>query len=90
MCNLLGVAVYYTAINTRLTFGGENLQIDMDCGTPTASMLTIKLLIKIIISTTGAKFLVLDLQYFYLNTPMDRPEFLRIKWSNFSEDAIEH
>ena len=49
---------------TRLIFGGGNLQTDMDCGTPTASMLTSKILINIIISTPGAKFLGLDLKYF--------------------------
>ena len=32
----------------------------------------------------------LDLNDFYLNTPMERPEFLRIKLSNFPEDVIEH
>ena len=41
----------------KLTFGGSNLQIDMDFGTPTASLLTINLLINSIISTPGAKFL---------------------------------
>ena len=45
----------------RLTFGGGNLQIDMDCGTPTAITLTIKLLLNSTISTLGANFLGLDL-----------------------------
>ena len=31
----------------------------------------------------------LDLKYLYLNTPMDQPEFLRIKLSNSQEDVIE-
>ena len=62
----------------------------MDFGTPTASLLTIKLLINTIISTPGAKFLLLDLKDFYLNTLMDQPELLRIKLSNFPEDVIKH
>ena len=60
----------------------------MDFGTPTASLLTIKLLINCIISTPGANILVLDFNDFYLNTPMDQPEFLRIKLINFPEDVI--
>ena len=55
---------------TRLTFLGGNLQIDMDCGTPTASLLTINLLLNSIISTSGEKFLVLYLKGLYLNTLM--------------------
>ena len=50
----------------------------------------IKLLINSIISIPGTKFLVFDLKYFYLNTPMDRPEFLRIKLINLTEDVIEN
>ena len=62
----------------------------MDCGTPTANLLTVKLLLNSVVSTPGAKFLGLDLTDFYLNTPMDRPEFRRMKLETFPEDAIEH
>ena len=75
---------------TRLTFGGGNLQIDMNCGTPTESILTINILLNSIISTPGANVLVFDLKDFYLNTPMEQPHFLRIELSNFLEDVIEH
>jgi hypothetical protein len=37
----------------------------------------------------GAKFLGLDLKDFYLNTKMDRPEFLRMKLDNFPDDVIK-
>jgi hypothetical protein len=74
---------------TRLTFGGNNTTTTIDCGTPTANLLTVKLLINSIVSTPGAKFLGLDLKDFYLNTPMDRPEFLRMKLDNFPDDVIE-
>ena len=64
---------------TRLTFGGNNTYTEIDYGTPTANLLTAKLLLNSIISTPGAEFLGLDLKDFYLNTPMNRPEFLRMK-----------
>ena len=44
---------------TRLTFGGNNLSVDMDCGTPIAEVLTVKLLLNSVISTLNAKFMTL-------------------------------
>ena len=61
---------------TRLTMGGDKINVPMDCGTPTANLLTVKLLLNSVISTPGAKFLGLDLKDFYLNTPMERLKFL--------------
>ena len=54
---------------TRLTYGGSNLNIEMDVGTPTASLLTVKILLNSVISTPGAKFMAIDIKDFYLNTP---------------------
>jgi len=73
---------------TRLTFGGSHCNTEIDCGTPTANLLSVKLLLNSVVSTPGAKFLGLDLKDFYLNTPMDRPEFLRMKIENFPDDVI--
>ena len=56
---------------TRLTVDGSRININMDCGTPTASLMAVKLLLNSVISTPGAKFLSLDLKDFYLNTPLD-------------------
>ena len=61
----------------------------INCRTPAANLLTVKLLLNSVISTPGAKFLGLDLKDFYLNIPMDRPEFLRMKSENFAEDVIK-
>ena len=74
----------------RLTIDGSRINIDMDCGTPTASLLTVKMLLNSVISTKGAKFMTIDIKYFYLNTPMERPEYLRMKMANFPDDVIEH
>ena len=75
---------------TRLTYGGSNLDVPMDCGTPTADLITIKLLLNSVISTKGARFMCIDLKDFYLNTPMDRPEYLRMKLAHFPQDVIDH
>ena len=34
--------------------------------------------------------MAIDIKDFYLNTPLDRPELLRMKLSYFPEDIIEH
>ena len=64
---------------TRLTVDGSRISIPLDCGTPTASLLTVKLLLNSVISTPGARFMCLDLKDFYLNTPMARPEYVRMR-----------
>ena len=74
---------------TRLTYGGSNLEAPMDCGTPTADLLTVKLLLNSVVSTRGAKFMCIDIKDFYLNTPLPRPEYLRMKIDTFPEDVIQ-
>ena len=34
--------------------------------------------------------MTIDIKDFYLNTPLERPEYLRMKLSYFPEDAVEH
>ncbi len=50
---------------------GRNLvNYQDDCGTPTADLLTIKLMLNSVVSTMNAKFMTIDLKDFYLMTPM--------------------
>eukprot|EP00804_Cyclotella_cryptica_P019948 CCRYP_007857-RA/>CCRYP_007857-RA protein AED:0.46 eAED:0.46 QI:0/-1/0/1/-1/1/1/0/132 len=66
----------------RLTVGGNRITYPGDCGTPTADMLTTKILLNSAISTKGARFMTIDIKDFYLNTPMVRPEYMRLKLSD--------
>ena len=75
---------------TRLTVGGNIITYPGDCGTPTVDLLTVKLLLNSIISTLGAKFITIDKKYFYLNTPMARYEYMRLKLCNIPEDVTKH
>jgi len=75
---------------TRLTVGGNLINYPGDCGTPTADLLTVKLLLNSVVSTPGAKFMTIDISNFYLNTPLDRYEYIKMKLENFPEDVIEH
>ena len=42
-----------------------------------------------IISTPGAKFMMIDIKDFYLMTPMDRYEYFRMKLELFPQDIID-
>jgi hypothetical protein len=46
----------------RLVAGGDRVHYPFDAGTPTADLLTIKLLINSIISTPGARFFTMDIK----------------------------
>jgi hypothetical protein len=74
----------------RITVGGSLINYPGDCGTPTADLLTVKLLLNSVISTPGAKFMTMDISNFYLNTPLKRKEYLRMKLSDMPENVIEH
>jgi hypothetical protein len=56
---------------TRLTVGGDQIEYPGDKSTRTAGLTTAKILINSVISTLGAKFLVIDINNFYLNTPSE-------------------
>ena len=72
----------------RLTVGGDIINYPDNCGTPTAGMLTVKLFLNIVISTKGAKFITIDIKYFYLNTPMKRYKYMRLKLAELPEDFV--
>ena len=69
--------------------GGDKTNCHFDCSTPTAELLAIKLLLNSVISTPGAKFTTIDISNFYLNTPMDKYEYMRMKLDMFPDDVIE-
>jgi hypothetical protein len=75
---------------TRLVAGGNRVHYPGDAGTPTANLLTVKLLLNSIISTTNAKFMTIDIKDFYLNTPMARYEYMQLRIADMPEDVIEH
>ena len=63
--------------------GGNLVNYPGDCGTTTADLLTVKLLLNSVISTPQAKFMTIDIKDFYLMTPMERKEYFRIKMELF-------
>jgi hypothetical protein len=74
---------------TRLTAGGDRINYPEDVGTPTADMLVFKCLINSVVSTKGAKCLMVDVKDFYLNTPMKRYEYMRLKMTDIPDEIIK-
>ena len=62
----------------KSTIEEDNLTVDYDCGTHTAGLLTVKLLLNSAIKG------------FCLNTPMEELEFLSMKLEHFQGDVISH
>ncbi len=75
---------------TRFTVGGDRINYPDDCGTLTADMILIKILVNSILSTPNAKCIMIDITDFYLQTPMERVEYMRLKISDIPEEVIQH
>ncbi len=73
---------------TRLTAGRDRINYPDNVGTPTADMTLVKTFLNSVISTKGAKCVMLDVKNFYLNTPMARYEYMRLKLTDIPEEII--
>lgn len=74
---------------TRITVAGTNVNYPGDVATPTGSLDLVKLMINSVLSRPGAKFACFDVKNFYLDTPMDRPEYVRIKASDIPKEFYD-
>jgi len=73
----------------RLTVGGDCINYPEYCGTATANLLTVKPLLYSVVSTPNERFMTLDIKNVYLNTPLKRFEYLRLKLGQIPADVIE-
>jgi hypothetical protein len=74
---------------TRLTFGGDQIEYPGDKSTRSVGLTTAKILINSVISTPSAKFLVIDIKNFYLNTPLGRFEYMVINVASLPQETID-
>jgi hypothetical protein len=74
---------------TRLTVGGDQIEYPGNKSTRTAGLTTAKILINSVISTLGAKFLVIDINNFYLNTPLGRFKYMFINLASLPQETIK-
>ena len=72
----------------RIVVGGDKLSYNDDPGSPAASLLETKILINSVISDAGngARFMSLDLKDYFLATPMERPEYMKVLLKYFPTD----
>jgi len=73
---------------TRITIGGNRICFPGNVGTPTGSLELVKLLINSILSRRGAKFVIFDIKDFYLNTPLERYKYVRVKLTDIPDEFI--
>jgi hypothetical protein len=73
---------------TRITIVGNTINYTGDCGTKMGSLETVKLVINSTLSMPGARYMTADLSNFYLNTPLDQPEYARIQISIIPQEVI--
>jgi hypothetical protein len=73
-----------------LVAGGDRVRYPGDAGTPTADLLTVKLLINSTISTPNAKYMTMDIKDLYLNTPMAWYKYMQLQIANIPDNVIKH
>ena len=75
---------------SRLTLGGERIVCLYDVSTPASDLPTIKMHWDSVLSSPGAKFFTVNIANFYLGTPMDRPEFMRLPIKIIPQEIIDN
>ena len=74
---------------TRFTAGGDHIKYPGNFSTPTATLTTVNLVINSTISTPRARYMCCDLNNFYLGTPLDRYEYIRLSIKILQQKIID-
>jgi hypothetical protein len=72
----------------RWTVGGNLIEYGGDVSTKTADMTVVKVFFNSVLSTPNAAFMTIDIKNFYLGTPMDEFEYMRIAVHLIPEDIM--
>jgi hypothetical protein len=72
-----------------LTVLGTYVDYPWDIATPTSDLFTTKLLFNWVLSTPGAIFIEMDIKNFNLNSPMERPKYMKLKLDLIPDEIIE-
>ena len=73
----------------RFTVGGDRIEYSGETSTKTAGLTTAKILFNSVLSTPKARFMTGDVKDFYLMTPMERKEYMRIPINIIPPQIIE-
>ena len=72
----------------RMCMGSDRMEIVMETTTRTADLTTCKLHINGVVSTPGARFAGGDVKCFYLNTPLKRNRYGKVRAKYIPEETI--
>jgi hypothetical protein len=73
----------------RLTVGGDRLDYSGDVATSTADITTFKILINSTLSTEDAAMMMMDINNYYLGTPLPPFEYMKMLLSPFPDEIIQ-
>merc|ERR1711966_38991 len=73
----------------RITTGGNLIAYPDELTTRTADLTVSKILWNSVLSTAGARYATLDIANFYLGTPLDRHEYMKMPLSIFPQHIKE-
>ena len=73
----------------RVTVGGDRIEYPGKVSSPTAGLTTMKLHVNDTLSTPNAKNVMWDIHNFYLNTPLDRHEYMKIHIDLIPQEIID-
>ena len=68
----------------RITVGGNRLTYPDNAGSPASNITETKIIVNLVISDAhkGAKFMSMDIKDYFLNTPMDQPEYMKVSYKH--------
>ena len=75
---------------TRLTVGGNLINLPGDVTIPTEDLITSKLIFNSVLSTKNAKFMCADMANFYLKNLMNRYDYMKLPLEIIPEEIIQH
>ena len=73
----------------RITVGGNLIDYPYELTTRTADLTTTKVMWNSVISTPGARYICADAKNFYLNTPLDRYEYMKMPIKLIPQEFID-
>ena len=73
----------------RMCMGGEKMESVMDTTTRTVDLTTCKLYMNGVVSIPGARFVGGGVKYFYLNTPLNKKRYGKVKAKYIPEVTIK-
>ena len=73
----------------HIIISGGHILVTFDVSTPTGYLELVKLMINSVLSRQNARFDAFDIKNFYLDTPMEKPEYVRVKLEDIPQEFIE-